>query len=681
MAKSKLEIFVTAATDKAVAAMNKLNKATGDVGDETDDTGKKMGFLDGVMLSLGGMATNMAISFAKSIPEMVELGIEAERAEVALIAYAGSSEEAAKFTDAVRDAAGGAISELDAMQNASRLLAMGLATNTDEAAKLTEIAVTLGASMGKGPKQAFEEFTLMLANQSIPRLDTFGISAGKVRERMAALADENAGMDRQTRFLIATMEDAEGKLIQLAEAGFDATSSVDQLKAASMDAKVEMAKMLSEGIEPTLVKLLEMRQATLDEKQAILEGAESFDEYYKALDRVESGLMGAGGASEELARATWEVYQASLDTSNAAYDLHEQYRLGKVIFEEAEVAIRNYAGELDTLSEIVNNKVGQAYDRFIEKQEDLNESISDIEGEIKELENAQYITPAQLSEIKEGEEKIIFWGGWVETLEGRIDTLNKKPYLTDIQKSELAQMKLDLETATGNVETAEESIEGLNELMMVTVDQKGQVVDLNEKLVEQQEKVVELEEAYEKQTKKMIFNMLAQKLAASDMAEDVQLQILTKVATAYDLMDDKQVAATTGIMQAMANLSAEGGPTDAFYQMIFGIGRELETYPKNIDIIANVSVVGADLAAITGGYGFQHGGSFLVGGQGVDQTPVAFMATRGERVTITPPGAKGGGGRPINIYFSGPVYGDQYELERTILPIVEKGIRADKARQ
>lgn len=40
----------------------------------------------------------------------------------------------------------------------------------------------------------------------------------------------------------------------------------------------------------------------------------------------------------------------------------------------------------------------------------------------------------------------------------------------------------------------------------------------------------------------------------------------------------------------------------------------------------------------------------------------------------------GGGARNININFSGPVYGDPYELERMILPIVEKGIRADKAR-
>ena len=36
--------------------------------------------------------------------------------------------------------------------------------------------------------------------------------------------------------------------------------------------------------------------------------------------------------------------------------------------------------------------------------------------------------------------------------------------------------------------------------------------------------------------------------------------------------------------------------------------------------------------------GFQHGGSFIVGGSGgTDKTPVSFMATRGERVTVETP--------------------------------------------
>ena len=604
MAKSKLEIFVTAQTDKAVAALKKLDKATEDVGDQSKDTGGKLGILDGAMLAAGGMAVNMAMNFAKSIPELVELGVQAERAELALKGYAGGSEAAAEYTDAVRDAAGGAISKMDAMQNASRLLAMGLATSTDEAATLTEMAITLGASMGKGPTQAFEEFSLMLANQSIPRLDTFGISASKVRERMAELAEEDGNLDRQTRFLIATMEIGEGKLEKLAEAGFNAVSSLDQLKAIMADAKVEGASLLWDAVEPLTKGILELRDAQLDEKQTMLETAVTFDEYYEALGKMETGLMGAGGANEDLARATWEVYQASLDTTNAAYDLHEAYRQGRIVFEEAEVAVRDYKDELGDLADAVSGKVGQAFDAFKEKQLGLREAILETEGEISTFNTKQMLTPEQLEQLNEAVARI------------------------DEQKAAL----------------------------------------------------IRLEKEYDIQTQKMVFNMMAQKLAASDLAPDVQLAFLTTLAGELDIIDDRTVATTLGVNQAVITLmSGIEGASEKAQAELDGVIARIDSIPawKQVDIIVNFRQIGGNLARLTGGYGYQHGGSFIVGGQGVDQTPVSFMATRGEKVDITPSGeAKNSGGWTGDfIYAPGFSLGSREEFETVIAPMLRDAVR------
>ena len=72
---------------------------------------------------------------------------------------------------------------------------------------------------------------------------------------------------------------------------------------------------------------------------------------------------------------------------------------------------------------------------------------------------------------------------------------------------------------------------------------------------------------------------------------------------------------------------------------------------------------------------FQHGGSFLVGGSGgVDQTPVSFMATRGERVDITPRGGRGGGA--INFTYA-PVLslGNREEAETIIAPMLRDMLR------
>jgi hypothetical protein len=68
-------------------------------------------------------------------------------------------------------------------------------------------------------------------------------------------------------------------------------------------------------------------------------------------------------------------------------------------------------------------------------------------------------------------------------------------------------------------------------------------------------------------------------------------------------------------------------------------------------------VAGFDVASSTG---YATGGAFRVGGSGAtDRTPVRFMATRGERVSIEPPGMAlprtriGGKGMTINVNVNG----------------------------
>jgi hypothetical protein len=202
------------------------------------------------MLAVKGSILTAGIALLRQVGPLIELGSQANRAETALIGLAGGSEEAALAMEAVERGAGGAIDKLSAATNASRLFAMGLAEDAEQAEKLTQISVTLGAAMGKGPQQAFEEFTLLLANQSILRLDTFGIGAGKVRTRMAELAAEMPNATRETRFLQATMEQAEVSMGKLESVGFEATTSVDQLKAEVMNAKIVVGQFLADGLIP-----------------------------------------------------------------------------------------------------------------------------------------------------------------------------------------------------------------------------------------------------------------------------------------------------------------------------------------------------------------------------------------------------------------------------------------------
>lgn len=199
----------------------------------------------------------------KLLGDAVEHGLEIKRADDALAAYAGSAEEAERVTDLVVEATERSIPRFAAMQSATRFLAMGLATTGDEAAKLSRIAVTLGTSMGKGPTESIEELSLLLANQSIPRLDTFGVSAGRVRQRMEELAKSSENMNREQRFMAAFMEEAEGKMEQLEDAGYEQGTAIDRLKARWVDFRDTVARFLAEEA----LGIIEFFETTAEESE------------------------------------------------------------------------------------------------------------------------------------------------------------------------------------------------------------------------------------------------------------------------------------------------------------------------------------------------------------------------------------------------------------------------------
>lgn len=259
------------------------------------------------LLAVKGAAITAGVAILGQIGPLMDLGARASRAETALVGLAGGAEEAAEAMEAVMRGAGGSIDRLAAATNASRLFAMGLATNSEEAEKLTRTAVTLGSAMGKGPQQAFEEFTLLLANQSILRLDTFGISAGAVRTRMAELAVEMPNVGREARFLQATMEFAEITMGKLSAAGFEATSSLDLLKAEATNARISIGQFLADGLLPIIDGFRSWKDASASFHEQSVVTFSTFEEY---MDAIPTGTIMIGAWTEaefEAARAAFEA--------------------------------------------------------------------------------------------------------------------------------------------------------------------------------------------------------------------------------------------------------------------------------------------------------------------------------------------------------------------------------------
>jgi hypothetical protein len=238
--------------------------------------------------ALAGLAT---VQTVKAVYELGKLGAQSLRTERSFEAISGSASEAEKRLDAMRRATRGAISEQAMMSAASRMMQMGLANNSEELEKMAGMAVRLGGAMGKDAAGAIEEWNLMIANQSIPRLDTFGVSASRVRVKMKALQAATADMTREEAFMIAVMEEGEASLVRLGEATDDEMLAFERLEASTENLKAAFAQRLAPAVAVVAGALAE--QAT-----AVLEHKTTFDEYERSLWRAALTQEEIGAASQ-----------------------------------------------------------------------------------------------------------------------------------------------------------------------------------------------------------------------------------------------------------------------------------------------------------------------------------------------------------------------------------------------
>lgn len=241
MAKHKVKIILEA-TDNASSKVRDLGEELEDTGEELEDTGESA--------SAFGTALTAAavVGAAKAVYELGQLGAQSLRTKAAFEAISGGVFNASANLDAMRAATRGAMSEQAMMANANQFLQMGIATSSEELGQMTEMAVRLGAAMGTDATASLENFSAMMANQSIPRLDTFGISSGKVTTRINELMSSIEGMTREAAFNQAVLEQGAMAMDRLGDAVEDEALAFERAEATMADAKA----MLGEAVAPAV---------------------------------------------------------------------------------------------------------------------------------------------------------------------------------------------------------------------------------------------------------------------------------------------------------------------------------------------------------------------------------------------------------------------------------------------
>jgi hypothetical protein len=367
-ASGKLTVGDTSELRKAQGELHNLQDALDDVGDAA---GKAKSPLEQIGDLVGGKLTKMfavtaiagaVVQVGKLATELGNLGQEVQQQRAYFNVWSGGVTNATANLAAMREAIGGVMTDSEAMTGANKLLSMGLAKNADELAKLSKMAVMLGGST-RSAAESIDEFSLLLANQSILRLDTFGISGATVRARIEELMATTAGLTREQAFLNAVMEEGTRKVSALEAAGVSATTATQDLDTAFRGLKEAVGVGLAGPIAEAQSNLAE----TLNQLATLVRGTNILNDVL-TLDP---------GSEAQLVAITQRLeYLRDLVERSASGENIYRFNAENALREIAELEAKLVA--LTPVNETVAASAGVAAVR-------MADSINDVEGAVDDL--------------------------------------------------------------------------------------------------------------------------------------------------------------------------------------------------------------------------------------------------------------------------------------------------------
>ena len=327
-----LIIKLTANNAQALSAISQTDRALDGLQGGATQTGGALGGLasagDDSLRSLSGLGGAMSsIGWAAAITGAIALGTQlytvGRASQVANNTFQqlqGSADQASASLALMRDATNFTVPDTTLMSISNLYTQMGLATDPSEVARLAEMGSTLGMAMGSSAEEAMQTFSQLLANQSIELLDTFGISSGKVRERIEELQTANKGLARDQAFVTAVLEEGALAMDRLGESTQKNVSAISQLGTRFQNLIAEMGQPIvnaSEGVAQIAVNFLDARQAIDDVDKQV--GELNLD----ALD-IDSGIFGHMAIVMDASRQIAEQLIVSGSYTQTLIDLQTQ---------------------------------------------------------------------------------------------------------------------------------------------------------------------------------------------------------------------------------------------------------------------------------------------------------------------------------------------------------------------
>lgn len=196
---------------------------------------------------LGGLALREVVNFAES---MNELGTEVNANRILFEQLTSTLGGGTAVLRDLRAATGDVVDDMTLMAGANQLLRLGITETSDQTADLIGMIQRLKQPT-ESTTDAIQNFALMLSNESLLRLDSFGISSANVKRRMDELGQS---------FREATMAEMAGQIERLGDAADVAITPLARIQTGIENIVQQLGAGLNTGTNSLAAFLLAMAE-------------------------------------------------------------------------------------------------------------------------------------------------------------------------------------------------------------------------------------------------------------------------------------------------------------------------------------------------------------------------------------------------------------------------------------
>jgi hypothetical protein len=232
MAERSVTVRISA-TDNFSTVVDNYKRKMGEADAKTDQMGNKADTTGGKVDALGtalrgAMTLGVIVKAGQILGQMVAIGTEVQQTKERFEELVAPLGNAADVMDRLRVASLGIATDKDLQSGANLLMQMGIAESPEDLENIIGLITRL-----KKPSEdlgtAIDDFSKLLSNQSVLRLDNFGLSSARVRVRILELLESGQALNREEAFKMATLEEGALAIERLGSSAENASTPIARL--------------------------------------------------------------------------------------------------------------------------------------------------------------------------------------------------------------------------------------------------------------------------------------------------------------------------------------------------------------------------------------------------------------------------------------------------------------------